>query len=223
MWLPPKVRHLVLVNQSPLPSSSPPLLPLLPPLSFLPIYFLYCLFLERNLRVPGITLNWKQTHSSHQNPETKGMSRALFEEREWEREKGKKKKHFWLLIVEECLSKLWSYQAQSAAREGGSSALERWERVILLEKMWGVKMGKESFTFCSNAVVAPLHAALWLLLASRATQFFNPGAPLYQGCMCYDCKPYARCNGSKILRSWQMPFEVFCQQLSWMRICLFHF
>lgn len=29
------------------------------------------------------------------------------------------KKHFWLLIVEECLSKLWSYQAQSVARAGG--------------------------------------------------------------------------------------------------------
>lgn len=176
MWLPPKVRHLVLINQSPLPSSSPPLLLLLPPLSFLPIYFLYCLFLERNLRVPGITLNWKQTHSSHQNPETKGIfSGFVWEERE--REKEEKKKHFWLLIVEECLSKLWSYQAQSAAREGGSSALERRERVILLEKMWGVKMGKESITFCSNAAVTPLHAALWLLLASQARQFFNPGRP----------------------------------------------
>lgn len=92
MWLPPKVRHLVLVNQSPLPSSSPPLLPLLPPLSFLPIYFLYCLFLERNLRVPGITLNWKQTHSSHQKPRNqRHVSGFVWGERVREREGGKKK------------------------------------------------------------------------------------------------------------------------------------
>lgn len=61
MRLPPKVRHLVLINQTPLL-----LLLLPPPLSVLLIHFLRCLFLERNLRVPGI--NGKQTHSSHQKP-----------------------------------------------------------------------------------------------------------------------------------------------------------
>lgn len=65
--------------QSPLlfffPSSFPP--------SPTPLHSLYCcLFLERNLHVPWITLNWKQTHGFHQNPETKGIPWALFERRE---------------------------------------------------------------------------------------------------------------------------------------------
>lgn len=157
MWLPPKVRHLVLINQSPLlPPSFPPLLPLRPPLSFLPIYFLHCLFLERNLPVPGITLDWKQTHSSHQTPETKGILRlCLSRERE---------KHLWLLIVEECLSKLWRYQAQSVAREGGLGALERRERGILLEKVWGVKTGT-------------VRRCLLLLLSMQLHDSFSPPNP----------------------------------------------
>lgn len=106
MWLPLKVRHLVLINQRPLLLSST--------LCFLLNYFLCCLFLERNLHVPGITLNWKQTHSSYQNPGMKRHLSGLC----LRRERQKKNTLFMLLIVEECLSKLWWYQAQSVAREG---------------------------------------------------------------------------------------------------------
>ena len=117
MWLPPKVRHLVLINQTPLPS--PPLLLLLlllfSPLSFLPIHSpLLPIFGEK----PACSWDNPKLKTNSQLPsETKGISWALFEKRERERER-KKNTHFWLLIVEECLSKLWSYQAQSVAREG---------------------------------------------------------------------------------------------------------
>lgn len=92
MWLPLKVRHLVLINQTALPFSS----------SLLLLLFLCCLFWDRNLCVP-----WFQLTSE---------PRKCF--RRWGGGLGAYTQ-LWLLIVKECLSKLSLYQAQSAAQYGG--------------------------------------------------------------------------------------------------------
>ena len=125
MWLPPKVRHLVLINQTPLPSSFPPLLRFPPPppslspprpLSVLPI------FGEK----PVCSWDNPKLKTNSQLPSEPGERRHFLGFVLVEEEKGKNTHthththtHFWLLIVEECLSKLWSYQAQSVAKEGG--------------------------------------------------------------------------------------------------------
>lgn len=72
--------------------------------------------------------------------------------------------HFWLLIVEECLSKLWSYQAQNVAREGGTCAREREEgqRDFAGDREGvGSENGKRDLP-AQDTVVTPLCAALWL-------------------------------------------------------------
>lgn len=148
MWLPAKVRHLVLITRVPSSSSFPRLLLPLPPLSAL--CTLSCLFLERDLHVPWITLNWKQTHSFHQNPrKPKAFLRLC--------SRGERKTHSGLLIVEECLSKLWSYQARSVAREVVWSALgwEKGENGFAGKGVGSLNGEKENFTFCSHFLLYP--------------------------------------------------------------------
>lgn len=140
MWFPPKVRHLVLINQSPLPSS-------FPPRHLLPLTLLFPPHLHSVLPIFGEkpACSWdnsKLKTNSQLLSQTKGIFWGFI----WE-ERHKKREHFWLLIVEECLSKLWPYQAQ----RGRGVVCSRGEGYILLEKLQGVIMGKASFTFCSDA------------------------------------------------------------------------
>lgn len=111
MWLPAKVRHLVLVNHPPL--LFPPSLSLSPPhlLSTLPIF-------------------GEGPACSRDNPKLKTNSQLGIGIRNPQRfcvlgggEEGGDDAHSCFLIVEECLSKLSRYQAQSVARggEGGTS------------------------------------------------------------------------------------------------------
>lgn len=178
MWLPLKVRHLVLINQTPLPtsffpSSSPPppslsstrfppaLLP--PPSSTLfPPHPRYVLPIFGEKPVCSWD-NLKLKTNSQLPSEAKGISWALFGK------KGGKKTHFWLLIVEECLSKLRSYQAQSVAREGGRcmhSAEVGEGFFFVADSKWRNK----SFTFCVDAALTALPHLLGLLLAQAGFQ-----------------------------------------------------
>ena len=137
------------------------------------------------------------------NPETKGI---FFRGFVWERKRrGKKKQkkknktkqntHCWLLIVEECLSKLWSYQAQNAAREGGTCARER--DFLAGEGVGSENGGKRAFAYCccySSPCSSLAPSRLPSLLSAEAI-FHKPGRLtllLFVGsvclCVCVCCE-----------------------------------
>lgn len=159
MWLPPKVRHLVLINQSPLPSSFPPLLLFPQPLSFLPIYF--PIFGEK----PACSWDNPKLKTNSQLPSEPRNQRHFFKLcLRWEREK--KKKTCGLSLWKNAYLNCGRIRAQSIARAGGLGAPESGERMILLAKSVESGNGRRE-----------LHLLLLLLLSIQLSGSFSPPQP----------------------------------------------